>query len=146
MSPRYKISKRRGTCELIYYDTEGNRHRHTLGTDDESEAALRAPTIFAELTRPRGKSVEELWVAYTYENSGKAIITPRVTTWKALRARFARLDANRISVADCEAHIDQRRAIGRKDGTIYTELSHLRTTLRWAEKRGLIDRAPYIKR
>lgn len=39
-----------------------------------------------------------------------------------------------------------RRESGIRDGTIWTELGHLRTVLRWAVKRRLIDHAPDIER
>ncbi|GAB5434937.1 tyrosine-type recombinase/integrase [Falsiruegeria mediterranea] len=39
-----------------------------------------------------------------------------------------------------------RRQTGLQDGTIWTQLGKLRTCLNWAEKTGLIDRAPYIER
>lgn len=66
--------------------------------------------------------------------------------WKALDARFGSMDAEAIEIADCRAHIVERRAAGRKDGTIITELGRLRMVLKWAQKNKLIDRAPDIER
>jgi integrase len=40
----------------------------------------------------------------------------------------------------------KRRKAGIKDGTIWTELGHLRTVLKWAVDRRLIDYAPKIER
>jgi len=67
-------------------------------------------------------------------------------TWKALRDRFGPVEAVAVSIADCRAHIEQRRAAGIKDGTIHTELGHLRMVVLWAKKHGLIDVAPDIER
>lgn len=39
-----------------------------------------------------------------------------------------------------------RTKAGIKKGSIWTELGHLRSSLMWAAKVGLIDRAPYIER
>src|ERR1700730_8267087 len=59
---------------------------------------------------------------------------------------FGEMEAEAITVADCRAHIDSRRKRGIKDGTLLTELGHLRMVLKWAEKHKLIDRAPHIER
>jgi integrase len=67
-------------------------------------------------------------------------------TWKALRERFGQRDGENITKEDCLAHTDARRKAGIGDGTIYTELGHLRTVLKWAEKEKLIGRAPEIDR
>ncbi|UFS83159.1 site-specific integrase [Rhizobium sp. T136] len=67
-------------------------------------------------------------------------------TWKALEARFGELESVLVSVDDCRAHTLERRKAGIKDGTIHTELGHLRMVLKWAENNGLIARAPHIER
>jgi integrase len=146
MPKPYQIGKRRGKLELYFRDAAGKRHRHTLGTDDEAEAELLAPAIFAEASRPRGSTIGELWGAYDRDKADRAILAARETTWKALRARFSDMDAEAITAEDSLAHMEDRRAKAIKDSTVYTELSHLRTTLNWAVKMGLIEKAPYIKR
>ncbi|WP_164749863.1 tyrosine-type recombinase/integrase [Nitratireductor alexandrii] len=67
-------------------------------------------------------------------------------SWRALSGRFAKMDAMSISIADCRAHTEARRAAGIKDGTIHTELGHLRMVLKWAEKHQLIERALPVER
>ena len=67
-------------------------------------------------------------------------------TWRALAGRFGPMDAARLTVEDCRAHAAERRRGGIGDGTIHTELGHLRMVLVWAEKRGLVDRAPHVER
>lgn len=141
----YSIQRFRGEYAIVTY--AGNkRHRHKLGTADKAEAERLAPAFYAELNRPLGKSVAELWVAYNAAKVGLPILASRKTTWKALEARFGPMPGDAITVEDCEAHIAERRKAGRKDGTVYTELSHLRTTLVWAFKKGLITKAPHIER
>lgn len=41
-------------------------------------------------------------------------------------------------------NIEQRRAKGANDGTIRLELSKLRASLKWAEKKDLIGKAPFV--
>jgi integrase len=146
MSQSYRIGWLNGKCVLIWRDAAGKRKRYALGTGDPREAQRRAPAVYAELTRPLGKSVAVLWKAYVADREGRAILATMEHTWKALSERFGPIAGDRITVADCRAHIEQRRSAGIKDGTLLTELGHLRTVLRWAEKQGLISRAPYIER
>jgi len=67
-------------------------------------------------------------------------------TWKALELRFCEIEGQAISIDDCRAHTLERRTAGIKDGTIHTELGHLRMVLKWAENNSIISRAPHIER
>jgi integrase len=69
-----------------------------------------------------------------------------VHTWKALRDRFGPMEAEAIAVADCREHMKARREKSIADGTLITELGHLRMVLKWAEKNRLIAKAPHIER
>ncbi|WP_423738575.1 tyrosine-type recombinase/integrase [Chelativorans petroleitrophicus] len=131
---------------MTWTDENGIRRRYRLGTSDRQEAARRAPARYAALTRPRGKTVEELWKGYEADMAGRAVVGTMKHTWKALRNRFGPIEADAITIADCRAHTDERRNAGIKDGTIHTELGHLRMVLLWAEKHGLIEKAPVIER
>jgi len=153
MPEQYTIGKLRGGLALVFYDENRKRHRISLGTSNPSEAKQLAPSLYAEVTRPKGKTVAELWAAYDTDKVGRAVLASRKTTWKALKDRFGSMPGDQITVADCRAYIGERRSavnkngtIGKRDGTIYTELSHLRTTLVWAFKRGLVHKACYIER
>lgn len=77
---------------------------------------------------------------------GRAVLQTMEYTWRALKERFGDLDASAISIADCRAHTKERRKAGISDGTIHTELGHLRMVLLWAERHKLIERAPAIER
>lgn len=144
--PEWRITRLRGEFCVTWDDEDGVRRRYKLGTTDAKEAARRAPTRFAELTRPRGTTVKDLWVSYVDAKKGFAVIETMKHTWKALEPQFARLEGTAVSIADCRTHIDLRRRSGIKDGTIHTELGHLRMVLKWAENNALITRAPHIER
>lgn len=77
---------------------------------------------------------------------GRAVVGTMKHTWKALRDQFGDLQALAITIADCRAHTEARRAAGIKDGTIHTELGHLRMVMLWAVKQKLIEQAPAIER
>jgi integrase len=141
----YRIGKLNGRFVLVF-DVGGKRRRFRLNAKDASEAHRVAPGIFAELTRPTSKKVEDLWRAFIQDRVGRAVTVTMVYTWKALKGRFGEMEAEAITVADCRAHMAERRKTGIMDGTLLTELGHLRMVLRWAEKHKLIDRAPHIER
>jgi len=77
---------------------------------------------------------------------GRAVVTTMGYTWKALKDRFGEIEGEAISIADCRAHTVERRKAGIKDGTIHTELGHLRMVLLWAGKHDLIVKVPAIER
>lgn len=142
----WRITRLRGQFALTWIDQDGVRRRYQLGTADRKEAERLAPARYAELTRPIGKTVEELWKAYEADMDGRAVVGTMKHTWKALRTRFGRIEGDAITIADCSAHTEERRTAGIKDGTIHTELGHLRMVLLWAVKHGLLEKAPAIER
>lgn len=144
----WTITRLRGGLALTFY-RDGRRARHSLGTSDPREAYRLAPAVYAELTRPTGRTVADLWAAYTLAKAGKPVLATMEHTWKAIKPNFGDLDGEAITSAHCREHTRKRRAAGIGDGTIHTELGHLRTVLVWAEKKhnpGLISRAPDIER
>jgi integrase len=143
--PEWSITKLRGKLALTFQQ-DGRRRRHTLATADPREAYILAPALYAELTRPTGSKVADLWDAYVREKAGKAIIPTMGYTWKAMKERFGGRNGDQITIEDCRAHTAERRAAKISDGTIHTELGHLRTVLVWAEKNKLIAKAPAIER
>lgn len=82
---------------------------------------------------------------YRREREGRPMAQHVLATGKHVLPTFGHLRPDQITVDDCRAYVaEKRRTLG--DGTIWTQLGHLRTALNWGEKRGLIDRAPYIER
>ncbi len=134
-----------GECVLTFWN-DGKRRRFRLGTSDEAQARRLAPAFYAQAVRPKGTTVRELWDAYLVDKTGRAVAAIMPYEWKALEARFGDMNAEDISIEDCRAHIAERRALGRKDGTIITELGRIRMVTKWAEKRKLIAKAPDMER
>ncbi len=135
----------RGEFVLVFW-RDGKRQRFRLDTDSEAEARRRAPTIYASALRPRGNTVAELWEAYCRANEGKPSVAIMRHQWKALEPFFGSMNAETITIDDCEAYAAERRAAGRKDGTIITELGRIRMVLNWAKKRDIIKEARHIQR
>lgn len=143
--PEWRLTRLNGQFCLTF-EREGKRVRHRLGTTDPRQAQLIAPAVYAELNRPKGTTVAELWAGYVADREGRAVVGTMAHTWKALKGRFGNRDGQSITKEDCRAHTEERRSNGIGDGTIHTELGHLRTVLKWAENSRLIDRAPHIER
>jgi len=99
----------------------------------------------AEAARPTDTTVAHLWRAYCEDREGRRVLKAMASEWKSLEPHFGHLYPDQITVPMCRAYAAERRAAGRQDGTIWTELGHLRIVLNWAVKRGLIERAPYIE-
>jgi integrase len=144
--PDWRLTRLNGEFCVTWDDPDGIRRRYRLGTTDAKEASRRATSRYAELTRPKGTKVRDLWAAYRHAKEGLAVLVTMTHTWKALDLRFGNLEGEAVSVDDCRAHTLERRSAGIKDGTIHTELGHLRMVLKWAENNTLIARAPYIER
>lgn len=150
-NPLYEIGRLKsakfpkGECVLTFWP-DGKRRRFRLGTSDEAEARRLAPAVYAQAVKPKGRTVGELWDAYRLDKAGRPVVAVMPHQWKALEARFGRMNADEISIQDCREHVSERRALGRKDGTIITELGRLRMVLTWAVKHRLLDKAPHIER
>jgi integrase len=143
--PEWRIQRLRGKF-AIAFERNGKRERRTLGTADAGEAERLAPAFYAELTRPSGIRVRDLWAGFELARSGRAVLATMKYTFKALETRFGDIPGDRITVADCRAHTAARLRAGIKPGTIHTELGHLRMVLLWAVEEGLIAAAPRIER
>ncbi|RWO22862.1 site-specific integrase [Mesorhizobium sp.] len=141
----WRITRLQGEYCLTW-DEGDIRRRYRLGTNDPKEAARRAPSRYAELTRPKGSAVKDLWASYCLDKAGRSVVTTMKFTWKALGPHFGEKEGEAVSVADCRSYTEVRRKAGRAEGSIHTELGHLRSVLVWAHKQRLITHAPHIER
>lgn len=143
--PEFRIGRLGGEFVVTWWE-DGRRRRYRLGTTDRGEAERKAADIARLTAKPIEPTIGNLWRAYCEENAAKPAIVTMGHEWKALGPHFAELRAGDLGVDHCRAYTAKRRAGGIKDGTIWTELGHLRTVLNWAEKRGHIERAPHVER
>ncbi|MDQ2067630.1 tyrosine-type recombinase/integrase [Xinfangfangia sp. CPCC 101601] len=67
-------------------------------------------------------------------------------TGKAILAHFGAYRPDQITTELSRAYSRDRMAAGISQGSIHTELGHLRSTMTWAERNRLITAAPYIER
>lgn len=143
--PEWRLALYRGKWCAYARDETGQPVRRSLGTDDRAVAERRFAAFVAETNRPADTTVAHLWDAYCEDRKGRRVLRAMASEWKSLQPVFGHLYPHQVTVQMCREYVAARRALGRQDGTIWTELGHLRIVLNWAEKRGLIERAPYIE-
>lgn len=144
--PEYSLQRYRGKWAVVWRD-EGTRHRVTTGTDDRQQAERFLARLKVEATA-KDRTVGALWDAYLVDRKGRPIAETMRYTGKAIGPHFFHLDPGDITDQVCRDYTAKRRAQGRHDGSIHTELGHLRTVMVWAAKPGrrLIPEAPHIER
>ncbi|CAB4145948.1 XerC Integrase [uncultured Caudovirales phage] len=146
--PEFRFILYRGKFSAEWYE-ESRRFRRSLGTDDKREATRRLAKFrqeYAAERRPDRITVQYAWNGYRGFLGDKPAGVTMGFEWKAIGPHFGDLWADAITEDDCLAYIAKRREQGRADGTIWTELGHLRSSLKWADKKGLILKAPTITR
>ena len=141
-----RIGKLNGRYVVMWNDDVGNRKRYRLQATDKKAAEAEGRDVFRrETTRPSGHLISDIWGLYREERSGRPIAETTKHTGKALLAHFGSMRPDQITVQDCRDYKTARIAAGLSQGTVWTELGHLRMVCRWAEKSGLIERAPNIE-
>lgn len=88
----------------------------------------------------------DLWEAYRAEKDGRRVAAAMKFEWKAIGPHFGHLRPDQVTTETCRSYAEKRRALGKHDGTIWTELGHLRTVVKWAQAARLIAHAPAIER
>lgn len=143
----YRIGRLKERFVVVWYDEDGCRHRHRLEADTRENAEAEGRDVL--LAQTAGKSeltVTAIWKAYSETVVGRPVHESMEYTGRSVLPWFGAFRPDQISVQDCKTYIAGRRQAGIQDGTIWTQLGKLRTCLNWAEKTGLIERAPFIER
>lgn len=146
--PEYKIGKLNDRYVVSWWE-DGKRRRYRLDAQSLSDAKREAVDRIRKETKPAAElTVADLWELYREEKNGRRVAVAMGREWKALGPHFGHLKPGQIDVGTCRGYVAERRASGRHDGTIWTELGHLRTVMRWAGPEGhrLLSHAPKIER
>lgn len=139
----YRIGRLHGRYTVSWWEN-GKRRRYRLEALTAKDAEREAiDVIRRETSRREDATVADLWQAYRCEKMGRRVAVAMGYEWKAIGPHFGHLRPDQITVETCRAYTAARRSIGKRDGTIWTELGHLRTVLVWALGR---DKAPRIER
>jgi integrase len=140
--PDFRIGRLGGRFAVSWWD-DGKRRRYRLDARDRKAAEAEAVDVIRrEIGKPPSTTIADLWEAYRREKHGRRVAVAMGHEWRAMGAHFGHLRPDQINVEGCRSYIGSRRKAGKHDGTIWTELGHLRTVLRWAYG----DKAPAIER
>lgn len=141
-----KIGRLNGRYVVSWPTDDGRRKRFRLAALSRKEAEAEAIDRYRrETVTAKGQTVAALWQLYVEEREGRPIVKSMSSTVKAMMPDIGLLRPDQISVEHCREFAAKRALAGIRQGTIWTELGHLRIVMNWAAKKGLIDRAPYIE-
>ncbi|MCR9282645.1 MAG: tyrosine-type recombinase/integrase [Rhodobacteraceae bacterium] len=139
-----RLTKYRGKWCISF--KEGDKYRRiSTGTADREVAERVARDLHGVIEKSTNPTVTELWEKAKADKAGKPVANNMHFHWKALAPFFGNHEPHQITVKDCRDYVKMRQDTGKAPSTISTELKHLRSCLRWAEKTGLIERAPFIE-
>jgi integrase len=144
--PDYQLVFYRGAY-ATYWRENGKAQRRSTGSQDASEAAL----IHTEFIRQAALDIaptllfKDYWQKYRDHLDGRPAHRTMGAESKAVLPFFGEMQAIQINEDACSRYIALRRKMGRKDGTILTELNRVSSTLHHAKKHLLIDAIPVMK-
>lgn len=140
----YRIGRLNGRYVVSWWEDSGKRRRYRLDALTAKDAEREAiDVIKRETVAPPTTTVADLWEAYRQEKQGRRVAAAMFHEWKAVGPYFGHLRPEHVTTEKCRGYTAKRREQGKHDGTIWTELGHLRTVLVWALGR---DKAPAIER
>lgn len=141
-----RIGRLKGQFVVSWWE-EGKRRRYRLEAQSRTAAETEALAVYQrETLKDQVTSNETLWEMYRQEKAGRRVVVAMGFEWKAMKPFFGHLTPKETSVEVCRKYTAARRKAGKADGTIWTELGHLRTVFTWASSRRLIPYAPHVER
>lgn len=149
--PKYRLGRLNGRFVVTHHEeaADGTQVRRRYRLDpgvSKTEALQRLESLKLAAKSSGAPNVEGLWDLYCSKNTEKRVYRSMGFERKKIMPWFGHLTEHTLKEEVCEAYIEAQRASGFHDGTIWTELGHLRTVLKWAEARSYINKAPVIKR
>lgn len=144
--PEFRIGRLNGRFVVMWNEPDGRRRRYRLEAHTAKEAEREARDLTMRILAPAaGMTVTQIWEAYQADMGTRRQAAKLAQTGLNILPEVGHLSAEQITVEDCRRYIAKRRADGRKDATIRTELGCLRASMLWAQKSGLIPQAPRIE-
>lgn len=147
--PDISIGRLRGGFCVYWSDPQGSRVRHQLKARTRVAAEAEAIDVYRAahfLQSQAGNTVAQIWEQYCVDLGDKPTAKTMRYTGKAVLAHFGVYRPDQITTELCRSYARSRMAAGISQGTVHTELGHLRSTMTWGERNRLIEQAPYIER
>jgi integrase len=143
----YRIGRLKGRFVVTWIEPDGRRRRYRLDALTRKAAETEAIDRIARENIPKtGATVADMWGQYCEYLGDRPAGVTMGYTGKAVLPHFGHMRPDQVTLAQCNAYTAARLAAGKSLGTVHTELGHLRSTLTWAAKIGVIDRAPHVFR
>lgn len=146
----FKLGRLKGQWVATWTE-DGQRRRYRLfprsdGGQPRREAEDVLKLLAGQFQRHSDPTVETIWEAYRKEKQGRRVTVAMGFEWRAMKPFWGHLRPSEVTIEKCREWAALRRAAGKHDGTIWTELGHLRTALKWAADRKIITDAPKVER
>ena len=150
MPDEYRIGRLKGRYVVTWW-VDGKRSRHRLDAQSRKEAEGEAiDVIRAQTVKAEPNTIRLLWELYRKEKDGRRIAAAMEFEGRYLLPELGHLRPDQLTVDLTRAYVAKRRQTGMRgktqDGTIWTELGHLRTVFIWAKRKGIISLAPDVER
>lgn len=146
----HRIGRLQGRYVVTWQDGE-TRRRIRLKAETKREAEIEAIRVLEEAHRvepkpkAQGQRVRDIWASYTNYLGDRSAATAMHYAQKIILPHFGDLMFDEVTVDLCRAHTARRVAGGIGLGTVWTELTLLRSALSWAAKMHQIPFAPYVQ-
>lgn len=147
--PDINIGRLRGGYCVYWTGDDGKRTRRQLKARTRKDAEAEAVEVFraaAYASRPQDPTVAEIWEMYREDLGDKPTATTMLYTGKAVLPHFGAYRPEQIDKALCVQYEALRKGQGISQGSVHTELGHLRSAMTFAHDARMIDRAPKIWR
>lgn len=147
--PEISIGRLRGGFCVYWQGDDGKRRRYQLAARTRKEAEAEALKVYAKETydsRDTDPTIAEIWAVYIEHLGDKPTAKTMGFTGKAVLPHFGHYRSQDIDKDLCDSYSELRYSQGRKQGTVWTELGHVKSALKYAAKVRMIDRAPHIWR
>ncbi len=137
---------RGGFC--VSWREAGKRRRYQLKARSRKEAEAEAIDVYRQKTIPTdGATIADFWGVYQHSLGDRPTAKTLGYTGKAVLHHFGHLRPDQVTREHCDEYSRNRIEDQNKSaGSVHTELGHLRSTLKYATKIGMIARAPHIWR
>lgn len=143
---QYRLGQLNGRAVAVWRDETGkHRIRLEATTEAEGRAALdryarRRTVLEAQETR----TVGQLFALYMKDRETDGKLMPAFRdNWKALQPHFGAMLPDHVTADECRSYA-KSRLLTVSPGTVWTELTRLRSCLNWAIKRRVIQPAGYV--
>ena len=143
-----RIQRFRGGLCVVWYE-DGRRKRYQLASRARKEAEAEALDVYRRETyvaRPANPTVAEIWDAYRDHLGDRPAGVTMGYTGKAILPHFGPYVPENIDKSLCFGYAEKRGKQGISQGSIWTELGHLRSALKFAVQAKMIKDAPHIWR